>query len=427
MTSSINLVIFLLKFVIVIVTFSFALSRVGAFQQVARVGSASRSHGRLRSHRYMSTTATIKKEYAPSQVVIDEGNNKKWRLCAGVAVLNSRNQLLVAERKGRAGNWQCPQGGVDDAWTPQNSSDDSRPKPKETIVEAATREMYEETGLSVNHHAMLDATFPTPDISTSTGFRYSTEGTDNWLTRQGFAGQELHWVVFRCTDGRGDHDPNAMCDLSGKGGESAEFTKVQWRDVDEVVQGIWEGKRGPYLELQSLLEMHGAKWQEQIDNLDFSGKWSRDFSSCTGVVEGLVARGLTNKQALDEAKKPYIQLWERDGNDASLWYVTTYQGDSEMPRRKLEYKPGVWEETYEGKATLFGDSSEPVTLKRQTSFVGEADAHPMPIAHVTITTGPKGIEESRRYLKGDLLILRRTFWQNGESNSPAVSTEVFTR
>jgi 8-oxo-dGTP pyrophosphatase MutT (NUDIX family) len=422
MNSRINLAIFLVKFVLVIWTFSFAISRAGAFQQNPRTIGRSRSPQHI-----MSAARENTKEFAPSQVVVDEATGDKWRLCAGVAVLNSKNQLLVGKRKSVFGSWQCPQGGVDDAWAPQNSSE---PKLKETIVEAATRELYEETGLEVgiHRHVMLDSTFPAPDISSGTGCRYYTTGTHSWLTKSGFVGQEMHWVVFRCTDGRGDLDPNHMCDLTGKGGESAEFTEIQWRDVDKVMQDVWEGKQIPYSVLQSLLDTHIAKWQEQIESLDFSGKWSRDRSLCKGLVEGLEARGLTNEQAQAEANKPYIQLWERDEKDASSWHVTTYGDDGETPRRKLEYKPGMWQESYEGKAVLFGDTNEPIILKRQTSYVGEEDAHPTPIAQVTITTGPKGIEESRRYLKRGQMLLRRTHWSNSEeSGTPAVSTEVFTR
>lgn len=429
-----HLVVFLIKVVVVILTFSFSLFRVEGFQPTSKAANrfvnptsnyvVSRPVGWNYFPTTRASSINMAQEHVPSQIIVDETTQEKWRLCAGVAVLNSRNQLLVGERQGKPENWQCPQGGVDDERTPVGSE---TPIPKETIVEAAIRELYEETGLETNRHVILDPTFPTPSINMSdgSGFRYSTSGTSNWLTQSGLAGQQLHWTVFRCMDGRGDCDPSTMCDLSGKGGASAEFTRVEWKDIDEVVQGIWEGKRGPYVALQSLLERHANKWQEQVNHIDFSGKWFRDSSKSINLEEGLLARGLTEEEANQETKKPYIQNWERHTTDSSSWLVTTFEGDGTTPRRTLEYKTGTWEEIYQGKSTLFGETSEPITLQRQTSYVAECDACPVPIAQVTITDGPKGIEESRRYLKDDMFILRRTLWPKGSQNNPVVSVEVF--
>ena len=43
------------------------------------------------------------KQYPPSQYVTDD-DGLKWRLCAGAAVLNSKNQLLIGERIGKPDN-----------------------------------------------------------------------------------------------------------------------------------------------------------------------------------------------------------------------------------------------------------------------------------------------------------------------------------
>jgi putative (di)nucleoside polyphosphate hydrolase len=372
-----------------------------------------------------SSSSSKKKEYAPSQSSIDEANGEQWRLCAGAAVLNSKNQVLVGERLGVPGAWQCPQGGVDDTWTPEG---ETKPRPKEGIAEACTRELYEEMGLEVGTHVMVDSSsFPKQD-EPENAVRYRTSGTSIWLTKAGFTGQELYWTVFRCMDACGDQDPIPMCDLSGNGGEDAEFSTVRWQAIDEVVANIWENKREPYEALQRLINENVGKWEEQIKSLDFSGKWARDHTKSSGVVEGLIGRGLAQEEAAEEAQRPYIQNWAQDSDDKTSWHVTTYQVDGITPRRELEYRQGEWDEYYQGKATIFGDAGESgYTLKRRTTYVAEPDAEAIPVAHVTVTDGPKGVEESRRYRKGDQFVLRRTLWPHSAPDSPITCTEIFIR
>jgi len=174
-----------------------------------------------------------KKEYPPSQFKLING--KKWRLCAGAAVVNSKNHLLVGERTTVKGSWQAPQGGVDVG---------------ETITQAAARELYEEMGLVLNEHVVMD-----DDIhSEEDGYRYETSGTKNWLTKSGFAGQELHWVVFRCVDDVLEEHPRKVCDVSGKNGERAEFRDVKWLPMERVVEEVWEKKRDLYIALGEKLK-----------------------------------------------------------------------------------------------------------------------------------------------------------------------------
>ena len=81
--------------------------------------------------------------HTPSQSVTDEEGNK-WRLCAGAAVFNSKNELLIGERLGKPGSWQTPQGGVDGGDKP------------ETVSQAAIRELFEEVGLKHGQHVVID-------------------------------------------------------------------------------------------------------------------------------------------------------------------------------------------------------------------------------------------------------------------------------
>uniref|UniRef100_A0A7S3KYI4 Nudix hydrolase domain-containing protein n=2 Tax=Amphora coffeiformis TaxID=265554 RepID=A0A7S3KYI4_9STRA len=351
--------------------------------------------------------------YAPSQSITDTETGETWRLCAGAAVLNSRHELLVGERLGVPGAWQAPQGGVDGCDQP------------ETILQASHRELYEEMGLVVGTHVQVVYC----DESSGRGVRYRTGGSGNWISRAGFAGQELHWTIYRCIDARGDSDPSLMCDLAGKNGEKAEFSAVKWKDTQSVLDNIWEKKSEAYKYLKTLTDECTRKWQDQEIEWDVTGKWSRDASQSIHVIEGLVKRGLTREQAAEEAAKPYLQSWKRSSSGSTSWIVSTFDTDGETPRRELEYMVGEWTEKYKGSAVIFGDSgSDGFTLKRRTFFLMEPDAEPDPICHVTITEGPKGLEESRRYKKGEKLWLRRTLWpNNAPEGKPHVSTEVFVR
>ena len=376
----------------------------------------------------MSSSSATSREYAPSQHVLDDETGEKWRLCSGAVVLNSRNEVLVGERVGLPDNWQCAQGGVDDEWT----SIDGVFHSKETIVGACSRELYEEMGLQVGIHVVVDPTFPNSE--NGRGVRYSTTGTSNWLTKAGFVGQELHWTLYRCIDSRGDLDPSIMCDLSGRGGEDAEFTNVKWQPIADVVKNIWEKKREPYQYLKQRIDEYATNWQTiMISKVEFTGKWSRENNMSIGVVEGLVARGLSKEAAAAEFAKPYIQSYSRIEEDKKAspfpaWEVTTYATDGNTIRRQLEYCVGEWAEDYDGEAVLFG--SGPETLKRHTLYVAEPLATPIPVAHATITETPQGrLEESRRYIRGDTLIVKRTLWSNPtDLKSKGIEcTEVFTR
>jgi len=108
-------------------------------------------------------------------------------------------------------------------------------------------------GLQEGTHVLIETL---EEDSAVAPVRYRTNGTSNWLTKAGFAGQELHWALFRCVDARGDVDPELMCNLGGQGGESAEFGKVEWRTMEEVIEGIWEKKRETYLALQQQLQSY---------------------------------------------------------------------------------------------------------------------------------------------------------------------------
>lgn len=357
------------------------------------------------------TALSMSKVYAPSRTVTYD--DKKYRLCAAAAVLNSQGNLLVGERTSIKNAWQAPQGGVDGAWEENNHQE-------ETIVQAASRELFEEMGLTVGEDVVLDS----PD-DCAQGIRYETTGTTNWLTKAGFSGQELHWVLYRCIDGRGDQDSNLICDLTGQNGEAPEFTQVAWRPISQVIEEMWPAKRGPYEALQSILEESQSTWSQHCQDVDFAGTWSRDNSLSQNLKAALQARGLPAEEAKQAAEGPYKQIWTAKESE---WTVTTYSDDGVTPRRTLLYLLGEWEETYQGKATLFGDSQDdkPATLHRRTFYAPQGDT--ATVAHVTISKTPKGdTEESCRYRDGDFFVLKRTFWAKDNVDKGVVSTEFFRR
>ena len=397
-------------------------------------------------------TTTKPKQFAPSRFVeVNDDNHddltthKKYRLCAAAAVFNSQKEILVGERSTIAGAWQCPQGGVDAAW-------EENGHPEETVVQAATRELYEEMGLVLGQHVVLLS----PDKEDlSHGIRYETSGTSNWLTRAGFSGQQLQWVLFRCMDGRGDAHPSVMCDVSGQKGESPEFSQVAWRPLSQVLDEMWPAKRGPYEALQQLLFETGVDkaWYDRCQSFasELTGIWSRDARQSQHLVPALVARGMDEAEAQATAEAPYRQEWipkqdaehETDNHNPSTmslpsWTVVTFADDGTTPRRTLHYPWGEWDETYHGASTLFGAASEskPALLKRRTFYaptvIGDNSAE-IVVAHVTVSQTPNGdTEEARRYRLGDnQLILQRTYWPKDTttptSTEGVVSLEVFRR
>mmetsp|Transcript_15195 Transcript_15195/g.18803 ORF Transcript_15195/g.18803 Transcript_15195/m.18803 type:complete len:352 (-) Transcript_15195:1348-2403(-) len=346
-----------------------------------------------------------------SRFVVDE-NGRKWRLCAGVAVLNSSNEILIGERIHQKGSWQTPQGGVSEG---------------ETVEEAAHRELYEETGLILDKHVMLENLGSDNQIHPTC---YETGNTNSWLTQYGFAGQQLHWTIYRCIDGRGDKDASSMCSLEGKNGEPQEFIKVKWAPVEHVVENVWPAKRAAYEELMKCLQKVSDNWSHRLQKLDFSGKWSRDASRSIAVAKALQARGLSSSRAEDEASSPYVQKWSRESTSDITWIVTQYGKDAASIRRELTYKIGEWEEDFPSGSTILGDNNQPTTVLRRTTYVAEPQSDPEKIAHLTLSTTPSGIEEARRYFKGDTLILQRKLWlteQQLQEDECITSTEVFSR
>lgn len=347
----------------------------------------------------------------PSSQFITDDDGLKWRLCAGAAVLNSKNEILIGERLGKPGSWQTPQGGIDRS---------------ESVTDAAIRELYEEVGLVHGKHVQLEKMMD-GEATSSIKAKYATGGTGSWLENECIAGQELNWVVFRCADSDLERDPSLVCNLTGLNGEKPEFTAVRWENIDWIVDNVWEKKALPYKVLKESCIPLMKRWEERCSEVDLGGRWSRDSTRSVDVMEGLVARGLSEADAKDKSEEPYIQYWTKHVENSREWVVTTYAADGCTPRRELHYPIGEFEERYEGASTLFGGTDGGV-LKRCCFYLAEDDSDDQ-IAHVTVTETPLGDrEESRRYIKNGDLILKRTFVKDHSKEADrVVSTEVFVR
>ena len=129
----------------------------------------------------------------------------------------------------------------------------------ETTREAATRELFEETGI----RAVMDDCTTSATTSSSTkgedhtgivrvigelpkddGYCYKVEG-ENWLAKRGLAGQRLEFCLFhwRTTD---DPMSHPSVDLGGLNGEPKEFSRLKWIAFDDLARDVWGAKKAPY-------------------------------------------------------------------------------------------------------------------------------------------------------------------------------------
>eukprot|EP00659_Diplonema_papillatum_P009033 gene9033-13982_t len=175
--------------------------------------------------------------HLPSAPPIVRGG-KKYRQCSAVIVFNEASDVLVGERAGKPGNWQLPQGGVDEG---------------ETSREAADREMYEEVGLKLGDLGLTHL-FDVP--TEKDACFYDVKGS--WLAKQGFAGQHLAFSVYLLPSGK--RDPSTFCNLTDANGHAefskvkwakledvtASFSKVKWAKLEDVTVSGWEPKRLAY-------------------------------------------------------------------------------------------------------------------------------------------------------------------------------------
>ena len=138
-----------------------------------------------------------------------------FRANVGVVLTRPDRRVLVFERIDKPGEWQLPQGGLDEGEEP---------------AVAALRELHEETGIGselvdpiAEHPCWLAYELP-PDRR----------------RRKSGRGQVQKWFLFEFL---GDDD---AIDLVPSGGQRPEFSAFRWVAMGELVETVWDVRRPIY-------------------------------------------------------------------------------------------------------------------------------------------------------------------------------------
>ncbi len=162
-----------------------------------------------------------------------------YRACVGVALFNAEGRVFVGRRRtdkiGVAGEgqyaWQMPQGGID---------------PGENPLDAARRELYEETNIS-----SIDMLAEAQDW-----FRYDLPLDIMGRALKGrYRGQTQKWFAFRFTGDEREIDVHAP----GGGKHRPEFADWRWERLENLPGLIVPFKRGVYDQVVEAFARFGAR------------------------------------------------------------------------------------------------------------------------------------------------------------------------
>lgn len=151
-----------------------------------------------------------------------------YRPCAGVMLLNAHGQVFVGQRRDSVLDaWQMPQGGID---------------PGEDPLEAAFRELWEETGIA-RHLAALVAAAPGELLYDLPEDLVGKVWKGKWR------GQRQRWFLFRFLGE--DSDVNIAT-------AEPEFRAWRWADPATLPELIVPFKRELYRQLLDIFAPHLA-------------------------------------------------------------------------------------------------------------------------------------------------------------------------
>jgi putative (di)nucleoside polyphosphate hydrolase len=143
-----------------------------------------------------------------------EHGAQTFRAGAGAVILNENGNVLALERKDIPGAWQLPQGGLHEDETP---------------LEAARREVEEETGISPDQL----------DLLTSASRLLAYELPPEYRSQRIGRGQVQYWFLFRFT---GQEKAITL-------GDHKEFKDWKWMSMEKLATQVVSFKQPVYQEL----------------------------------------------------------------------------------------------------------------------------------------------------------------------------------
>ena len=143
-----------------------------------------------------------------------------YRLGVGLVIINDQREIFTGRRLDNTKAWQMPQGGIDN---------------NEIPLEAAYREMYEETGIRKSKVTLLK--------QTKTWYRYDLpQEIQNKFWGGKFRGQSQKWFLFKFIGTEFDINIET---------KDQEFSDWKWSKKTEMLDSIVPFKRSLY---QSVLK-----------------------------------------------------------------------------------------------------------------------------------------------------------------------------
>ncbi|MBB4838910.1 putative (di)nucleoside polyphosphate hydrolase [Sphingomonas kyeonggiensis] len=149
-----------------------------------------------------------------------------YRPCAGAMLLNRHGQVFVGQRLDSVVEaWQMPQGGID---------------PGEDALEAAWRELWEETGVA---RELAELVAEAPDEL----FYDLPEDLAGRIWKGKWRGQRQRWFLFRFLGEDGDVNIQTA---------EPEFRAWRWAEPKDLPELIVPFKRALYKELLTVFGQH---------------------------------------------------------------------------------------------------------------------------------------------------------------------------